>query len=233
MSQAEALYRLQEIELNLLRSQNRLKEVQAAIENDTALQTARQRVGADENTLSPLRAKMRNLELEIQSNTQKTQSTEERLYSGAVKNPKELQDMQQEIAALRSWHGELENRLLEAMVAVEEAEEALNASRDNLAVVQQRWETEHQDLILEKANLEQQIAALNTQRAKALARVTPENLKTYNALKPRKANQPIAVLQGQSCAVCGIEQTMAIVQDVRRGAALVSCLGCGRILVQL
>lgn len=233
MSQAEALYRLQEIELGLLRGQNRLKEVNAALENDTVLQAAQGQVAAAEKALRPLQTKMRNLDLEMQSNSQKAQSTEQRLYSGTVKNPKELQDMQQEIEALKNWNLELENRLLEAMVAVEGGEAALKSSEENLAQVQIAWEDGHKDLLAEQAQLEQQIAVLKGQLVKARDSVTPENLKTYNALKPRKANQPMALMQGQSCAVCGIEQNMAIVQEVRRGSTLVTCLGCGRILVQL
>ncbi len=186
-----------------------------------------------QHTLKPLQVKMRDLELEIQSNLAKSQTTEQQLYSGKVRNPKELQDMQQEIAALKNWHGELENRLLEAMVAVEEAEARLADEQIQLEKVATLWESQHQDLLQEKDQLEKQLANLRAKHKAALAEVAPENLNVYNGLKPRKNNQPIAALQEGSCAVCGIEQTSTIEQEVRRGHQLVMCLGCGRILVHL
>jgi predicted nucleic acid-binding Zn-ribbon protein len=231
MSQAEALYHLQEIELRIMRAQKRLLDIAAALEDDEAVKAAQDKVNAAEEALRPLRARVNDLELEIQSNVEKAKATEDRLYSGTVKNPKELQDMQQEIAALKNWHGELENRLLEAMVDVEEAEAHLATAEEQLASVTARWESEHRDLLDEQTQLETQGAGDEQQREKALQRVTPESLKTFTAMKPRKANQPVAVMNGRTCGVCGIQQTRAIEQEVRRGADLVCCEGCGRILV--
>jgi predicted nucleic acid-binding Zn-ribbon protein len=233
MNQAEALFHLQEIELGILRRQRRLNEIATALENSEIVQTAQKRVDNAENALRPLRAKMKDLELEIQSNVQKTKATEQRLYGGTVKNPKELQDMQQEIASLQNWHGELENRLLEAMVAVEDAESEEADSQANLESVTATWERDHQDLLDEKTQLEQQVADLKQQHKNALTHVTPDSLKTYTSLKTRKNNQPVAAMNGRTCAVCGIEQTSALAQEVRRGAVLVYCEGCERILVNL
>jgi len=233
MTQAEALYRLQEIELSILQGQKRLAEISTALDDNAAVKAAQNRVDRAQNTLRPLQTKMRDLELEIQSNVAKSKATEEQLYSGSVKNPKALQEMEQEIVALKQWNGELENRLLEVMVAVDEAEATLNDSQKLLGDVTVAWEKEHQDLLQEKTQLEQQVATFQTRRKEAATQVTPENLKTYSSMRPRKNNQPMALLQGHNCAVCGIEQTSAIEQEVRRGQRLVACLGCGRFLVYL
>jgi uncharacterized protein len=233
MTQAEALFQLQEIELGITRRQKRLHEIAAALENSEVVKTAQIHLEKAEKTLRPRRAKMRDLELEIQSNVEKAKTTEARLYSGTVKNTKELQDMEHEIEALKNWHGELENRLLEAMVEVEEAEAELTAVQKVLQSVTATWEHSHQDLLLEKAQLEQQVVDLKQQHKSALTQVTADNLKTYNSLKPRKNNQPVAPMNERTCTVCGIEQTSALAQEVRRGAVLVYCQGCERILVSL
>jgi uncharacterized protein len=231
MTQVEALYRLQEIELGILRSQKRLGEIAAALEDSQSVTAARNRLTATQQTLTPLRTKMRDLELEIQSNLQKTRTTEQQLYSGHVKNPKELQDMQQEIESLKKWHGELENRLLESMVAVEDAEAVQHDAQSSLDSVTAAWESEHQDLLNEKARLEKQVATLQERRKDALKPITPDSLKVYMGLKPKKNNQPIAMMNGRSCTVCGVEQTSALEQEVRQGQKLIACPSCGRILV--
>lgn len=231
MTQAEALYHLQEIELDITRHQKRLDEMALALNNSAVVTAAREQLTAAQQILSPLRTKMRDLELEIQSNLQKTRATEQQLYGGSVKNPKTLQEMQQEIESLKKWHAELENRLLESMVAVEDAEAVLADSQENLTQVTAAWESEHQDLLAEQAQLEQLMTTLNEQRKEALKAVSPESLKLYTSLKPRRANQPLALMVGKSCSVCGIEQTMALAQEVRQGHKLIPCVSCGRILV--
>jgi predicted nucleic acid-binding Zn-ribbon protein len=54
-----------------------------------------------QKTLTPLQSRARNLELEIQSTSEKIRLTDQQLYSGKVRNPKELQEMQQEIQSLK------------------------------------------------------------------------------------------------------------------------------------
>ncbi len=231
MSQAESLYSLQEIELRILRNQKRLGEIALALKDNKAIVEAQQQVDIARNILIPLQAKMRDCELEIHSNVEKTKSGEQRLYSGTVNNPKELQDIQQEIASLKKWHVELEDRLLEVMVNVEEAQEALDAAQTNLKTITSDWENDHKDLLNEQEQLATAIAELNLEHGEAIKVVEQKNLKIYKSMKPQKANQPIATLIRRTCGVCGIEQTMATEQEVRRGQELVTCPNCGRIFV--
>jgi uncharacterized protein len=231
MTQAQALYHLQQIELEILRSQKRLEEITTLLTDSTAVAAAQKQVEAATKSLSPLRAKVRDLDLEIQSNTQKAKSTEQQLYSGSVKNPKALQDMQQELEALKTWQGTLEDRLLEAMVNMEDAESTLKNAESELEKMKTEFESKHVDLIKEQADLKAKVEGLQAKRQTALKEVTPESLKLYNTMKPRKNNQPMALMDDVGCQFCGVEQTMNIVQDVRRGQSLIPCTSCGRILV--
>lgn len=230
MPQAEALYDLQQIDLQTLRSHKRIDEINTALADNDAVIAAQTAVDTAQKTLAPLKTRMRDLELEIQTTQGKAQTTEDRLYSGTVKNPKELQEMQDEIASLKKRAGDLEEALLEQMMAVEAAEEDLKERESVLAGALAQAEEQHRDLVEEKGQLEAKLAQLTQQRENALKQVTAESLKTYDNLRPKKANQPIAALKDRSCGVCGIEQTMAIAQEVRRGRELVPCLNCGRLL---
>lgn len=232
MSQAGALYALQQIELAILRGQKRLDEIATALTNDEAVNAARQAVETATLAISPLRAKVRDLELEIASTTQKAQATEQQLYSGSVKNPKTMQEMQQEIESLKHRGEQLDERLLEAMMVLEEAETVQTAAETVLADTTGVWESEHADLLAEQTDLEAKLVVLNGEREEALKPITPQSLKAYNTLKPRRGGQPVAPLQGVSCMICGVEQTTTIAQEVRRGDKLIQCYNCGRILVE-
>lgn len=231
MSQAEALYRLQTIDLILLQKQQRLKAIDAVLNDAHLVAEAQTRVNAAQQALVPLRTQTHSLELELQTNVTKTQTTEEQLYSGRVRNPKEMQDMQQEIVALKKWHGELEDKLLALMMDVETAEAVLADAENRLQEARQTNETAHAQLVSEQATLQAEVKTTQVQRAEFAAAVTPENLKLYTTLRPKRSNQPIAMLKNRSCSACGVEQTMAIEQEVRQGHILTYCTSCERILV--
>ncbi len=233
MAQAEALFNLQKIDLEIIRDRKRLKEIASALEDDEVIFQAQKQVDNAQEQLKPLRTEMKSLELEIQSNTDKSKQSEQRLYSGNVKNPKELQDLQNEIAALKNRNEVLEDRLLEQMMIVEEAESTLEERTGTLETVTSEWEQEHQDLLTEKSNLEAAVERLLEQRTTALKNVHDDNLKLYDKMRKQKANKPISVLSGRTCSVCGVEQTMSIEQEVKRGIELINCNNCERILAYI
>ncbi|MCB9455201.1 MAG: hypothetical protein H6671_04350 [Anaerolineaceae bacterium] len=230
MIELETLYRIQEIELEILAGLRRLKEITAALQENEALMNAQAALDSAQQRVAPLQSQSRNLELEIQSNRDKARGAEDRLYSGSVKNPKELQDIQNEIASLKKRHSELEDHLLESMVALEEAEAALSEAQTHLNVVTASFTAEHGQLIEERDRLKARDTVLRQDREQRRAGAKPDLLKLYDDLRPRKNNQPIALLTGSSCSVCGVEQNRIVADAARRRHEIVYCISCERIL---
>ncbi len=230
MTQAQALLQLQNIELAIRQKRKRLQEIDDILNDNAAVTAARQQVKKVEAELKPLRARLLDLELEVQTNETKQKSTEEKLYSGTVKNPKELTDLQREIEALKNWREELENRMLELMMEIEDVEATLTAAQANLKQVQEAAASKHQSLLDEKAELEQALAQAMEQYRAAQATIDEDVLKIYKDMRPQKGYRPVAVLDGPNCGVCGVAQTTATLQAVRHGNQLVYCSNCGRIL---
>jgi predicted nucleic acid-binding Zn-ribbon protein len=231
MGQPAVLFKLQEVEIGIIRAQQRLRQIADLLANDEVIQQAQAQIAAAQNELNPLKARLHTLEHEIQQNESKTKNTDQQLYSGAVKNPKEMQDMQQEIESLKRWHGELENTMLETMVAAEEAEASLAKANSNLAAIVASRGDEHKHLLDEQAKLQAQVEEDRQRRQQVLREVEPENLKIYTTMKPRKNQQPVALMHDNNCGFCGVAQTAAIEQEVRRGTKLINCSNCERILV--
>ncbi|MDQ7034126.1 MAG: hypothetical protein Q9P01_04625 [Anaerolineae bacterium] len=234
MNQGKALYKLQEIDLGLIRRDKRLQAIEAQLADNDAVKAAQVTVDIAEEELKPLQKNLRDLELQVQSTRSKRNNTETRLYSGSVTNPKELQDMQNEIESLKKWHAELEDRMLEVMLGVEEAESVLNDAQDTLAQVMEAAATENQDLLSEKQALISEVSHLQEKRIAAIAAVDETNLKLYDTMRPQKANQPIAKLNSDdTCSACGIRQMGVVTQEIRRSEELIYCRNCKRLLVAL
>lgn len=231
MSQFSILYELQKIDLAMLENTKRLDEIARVLADNSMIARAQVAVDSVQKKLPPLRTKVRDLELEIQSNTQKAQSSEQRLYSGSVKNPKELQDIQHEIASLKRRNADLEDTLLEFMMSIEETESSMSEAQEKLQSATSEFEAQNADLMSEQARLIQENKTYQAQREQTVAQVDAKHLKLYDTMRTRKANKPISILEGKSCGVCGIEQTMNIVQEVSRNQDTVYCINCGRILI--
>src|SRR5262249_14179465 len=160
-----------------------------------------------------LKSRARDLELDMTGTLQKANTTEDQLYSGRVKNTKEMQDMQQEIAALRKRHGELEESLLEVMMSLDEREAVLKDAEAGLNAALYARKDSHRALLDERADLRNQVPRLKTQRTNAPKPIAPESLQLYTQLQPKKRNQPVAVMRGDSCTACGVQQNATIARQ--------------------
>ncbi|RMF82292.1 MAG: hypothetical protein D6737_02440 [Chloroflexi bacterium] len=230
MTQIAMLYRLQEIDLKNIQVQKRLQEIDAALGDNAARKKAEEEFMLVQEELKPLQKQARNIEFEIEANAEKSRQTEERLYGGTVRNPKEMQDMQNEIAALKKRNAELDDRLLELMLAIEEVEERLAEKQAQLEQVSQASADEHRQLLEEREQLLLEIETLAAERTKVYENISAENRDIYDTMRKQKNNLPIALLNGSACSVCGVEQSSSILQEARRGQSFVKCNNCGRIL---
>jgi predicted nucleic acid-binding Zn-ribbon protein len=122
MSQTQQLLQLQEIDTSIRQKKTRLAEVLHAQKESAELLAARQSADSAAAELQNWQSQRRDLNLELDSLNTKAKRSEQRLYSGNVKNPKELSDLQNEIASLSRRRSTLEDEILEAMIMIEEAE---------------------------------------------------------------------------------------------------------------
>lgn len=233
MSQTAFLYQLQEIEHQISDAQARIADIDSQLADDSAVRAAEAAIEQAESKLSPLKKRSRELEHELETTTAKRQQTEDRLYSGNVKNPKELAEMQQEIDLLKSRQNQLEESMLEVMMAAEEAENALQQRRQDLTQKQSTRHSKNDALQAERERKLSEIDRLQQKRAQTVGHISSEALKLYEQLKPRTRQTPVTKMQTDgTCGACGVKQNNAHQKSIRRGA-LEQCSNCRRIIIFL
>jgi len=232
-AQATLLYHLQTIDLAIAKRRTRLQEIDAALSQDARIKAAQTTLAQAASALAIRQTRARDLELEAKGLTDKISGIEKRLYSGIVTNPKEMGDLQTEIDSLKRREARLEEDQLESMQQVDDAQTAATSAQKVLDVALVAAAKTHADLIAEKARLDAELATDTARRQTSAAGIEASNLARYDALRPKKRGTAVALLQPDGiCAVCGVEQTSTLVQQVRMGAQLVLCASCGRILTQ-
>ena len=233
MSDVAALYRLQELELDILERAKRIKAINTQLEDDAALREVEAENEEAQAALESAQARVRDMELEIASVVDKRQSAEARLYSGEVTNPKELQDMQMELEALARRRSVLDDELQRLNSERDEMRGKADAADSRRQSVQAERELESKDLLDEKQSLTDKVGQLLARRKTSVEAIPQPVFQTYNSMRAAKSNRPVAVLKDKACTICGIEQNYIVITAINRGDDLVHCQSCGRILIRV
>lgn len=230
MSRASSLYRLQTLDTELDRKNDQLREIEAVLSDSGVTQRTRQALAEVETRLLGARSAVHAAESTLTDHRTKIEETERALYGGSVRNPKELQDLQNEVEALQRFRPTLEDRLLEAMLELEEAETQRGAAGKELERVQGLEATRHDSLIEKRAETQAEIERLESEREAALGDVSPADLELYRQLRASRGGVAVALLEEDSCGACGLLQSHSTRQAIRMATDLHLCKQCGRIL---
>ncbi|MEJ5308540.1 MAG: hypothetical protein WHX52_02105 [Anaerolineae bacterium] len=230
MPWTDALLRFQDIDLELQRLNQRLAEIAAVLHDTDALTEAQRNAEQAARAAATARKAQKDIEFELQRTQTELQQTEQRLYSGSVTNPRQLEDLQAKSQSLRKWVAKLEDDLLEAMVAREEAEAADTQASASLKHLTTKRTTLEQNLAAERAVLQTRAQTLQEEAARVQERIPPAIMDSYRYLTSRTGGIPVARLNGDICSMCGVEVLKPIQRKIKNGEEAY-CDGCRRLLV--
>lgn len=231
MTTAAELFALQETDLATDGAVARLTEVEAQLGETEELTEARQRLDQCGERLRPLQESQKGLDWEAEEVRAKAAAIENKLYGGAVRNPKELEDYQADLISLRGELSKREDALLEVMLELEEAEAEVREAQATLAEVEESWKAEQASLQQTRAKLKEEIETLEAKRARQADGMDAAALSLYQVLRERRQGTAVAVVERGLCQGCRISLPMSVVQKARAGAGLVQCVSCERILL--
>ena len=229
MSQVQQLYQLQQIDTEIREKKQRLGEVLRAQKETEALLAAKGRMETAVTTLQTWQTQRQNLNQELQSLKNKAKSAEQRLYSGNVKNPKELTDLQSSIESLGRQRATLEDDILEAMIMIEDAETEKAAAEQTLQTIQAEWEQAQGSLKKEQNELALHVHGLMGQRKVRLSSVTADSLAEYEAISRKAKGVAIVKIKNNLCTGCRLNVSAQKEKEAHQGKK-VYCAHCGRIL---
>ena len=113
------LFQLQEIDSGLDSYNKRLDEIESLLTNKETIAICENKLEIAEGELKSASKDVNSVNDEIQQKIIKISQSESTLYSGSVKNPKELEDFQLEIASLKKVIITLEDKLLDFLIVQE------------------------------------------------------------------------------------------------------------------
>jgi len=232
MSKAELLFELQGVDSEIDWLNRRLGEIKAALHETDELISARSSLRAAEESVTQKRAHRQDLELADASLDTRIAEADRRLYSGVVKNPKELLDLQNDIASLKKQKNTLDDQLFAVMVALEEAELELKTRTETFTRVAAEWRASQGELATELTQLETELAEQSAEQNAARAKLSMSDLAQYDQLRRRKSGLAVVELEGSVCGACGVRVAAHVLQQLNQSDQLARCSNCERILVR-
>jgi predicted nucleic acid-binding Zn-ribbon protein len=230
MSRAARLYLLQQLDLEEETGRHRLGEIAAALGETRTLRQAREVAQKASDQVQRWATRQRDLELEVQGLKDEIAASENRLYGGSIRNPKELGDLQAKVGSLKRYLERKEEDLLEAMIAWDDARESSDRSQAELREVETSWAADQGALKSEQQRLEERVAEITQERGALLPTISAEDIDVYQTLRRTKGGLAVGVLRAGGCMACGMEVPPGRLERGRE-KGLLSCGNCERILV--
>lgn len=231
MTRSHSLLKLQQIDSQLDRHNKRMAELSLLLADEHSVRQSRSRLDSAQAAAKEVSAAYRVAQDESNAVEHKRKASEDRLYSGSVTDPKELQDLNNEVASLGRRLRILEDRQLEAMLVQDDADASEASARSDHVATESEWKSAQAALSEDLHEHEHAFAQLESEREAALEIIRPEDCKTYERL--RKIKRGVAVVPvgvGGVCGACGMVPSTSRLQQARSSAELIQCGNCGRIL---
>ena len=230
MSSVLILYRLQKIDSQMDQVKNRLLAIDKLLNEDLAFRTAQQELADVEHALYKAQRGLKQTEDIVQTQQIKIEENEAALYGGRIRNPKELQDLQNDVASLKKYLRELENQQLDAMILLEQAEKEVTDKQAELKTVEGQHTAKNATQLGAKLTLQKEVERLDAERKAVVASISPEEIKIYERLRQQKRGIAVSPISDGSCEACGSTLTPADWQIARSPSKVSYCPTCGRII---
>jgi len=230
MSAALGLMRLQQVDTRIDQVEDSLLRINVELGDDAELRAAKDELAAADVASSQAEAERQEAELQANAVRNKMREAEASLYGGKVRNPKELQDLQADVASLKKHLAALESTELTWMEKLEAAEGLGVKARASFEGAMERATARNGRLIDEREQLLRTREDLRAEREAASAAIPPRFLMAYEQLRKSRRGVAVAEVVDNACGACGSTLTAALRQSARHAPDLVNCPSCGRIL---
>ena len=184
--------------------------------------------------VSDLQREQKKADSDVEQVKQRRARNQQRLDSGQVTSPRDLENLQHEIGSLERRISDLEDAELEVMEKLEAAEAVqidLRTRAEACAGRQTELETTRDAALKE---LDEQRAELGDKRATIAAELPDALVTQYQRLREHNGGIGAAPLVGKRCMGCRMELAPSDLNRIKAAApdAVLRCEECGRILVR-
>ncbi|WP_043491840.1 MULTISPECIES: zinc ribbon domain-containing protein [Streptomyces] len=173
-------------------------------------------------------------EQDVDQVRQRAARDQKRLDSGAVTSPKDLENLQHEIASLAKRQSDLEDVVLEVMERRESAQERVTELTGRVESLQAKIGDATARRGAAAGEIDAEVATVTKERGVIAGTIPADLLKLYDKLREQQGGVGAARLYQRRCDGCRQELAITELNEVRAAApdTVMRCENCRRILVR-
>ena len=196
---------------------------------DERLVAARSRLDALKKDLADFLARRRQMEKDIEALL-----VEERKYQGQlplVKKNEEYAALLHEIAGAKKRGSDRETELLTLMDSEERRQTEKPAIEKELATLEGEAAQRLGAIVAEEEKEQAKVAGVEAERATLVVGLSPGTRTRYERIRTSREGRAVVPILKNSCGGCFRAQPPQVLQEARRGDRLLTCEGCGLLLI--
>lgn len=212
-----------------------LPELAEIDQHDQRLAELRDDVVRVQTEIGDIDREQRRLEADVDQVRQRATRDQQRMTSGAIGSPKELESLQHEIDTLARRQSELEDQVLEVMERRETAESDLTAVRARMEGITAERDKAVAGRDAAYTEIDAAVTAGQADRDRIAAELPADLLALYERIRQASGGVGAAALRQRRCEGCRLELAGTELTAARTAAAdvVLRCENCGRILVRV
>jgi predicted nucleic acid-binding Zn-ribbon protein len=202
-------------------------------EADAKLTGERAALVAANEALAQALAQRKKLELDVHQ--WKDRAKKYREQSSSVKTNEAYKALQQEITTAEGEVSKAEDRVLEQMMAIEEAERRVKRLKAELQEFEQSIAAEKKEIAEQFAEKKKSWEAATAERRGIAKKIQDDLLELYERIAKKRPGSALAQVREGQCKACGLRALPHTIQQLESDTdeELLRCESCGRILYSL
>jgi predicted nucleic acid-binding Zn-ribbon protein len=224
------LHKVQQADTEIARHEQALADLDTGAELSSEIDVLEAELSDLRKQLQAAEKENLDRELEVKTIEEKRKRFQDQLYSGSVRNPRQLSDLHQEVEMLSREIRKIEDRVLELMETLESLRGEIGSREERLAEAKAQLGTVRAEYERKSGRLRERIAELKSERGDHASRVGAQLLKRYEQIRARGGNLGLVMVTGRNCPGCMIDLPQETVKALRAGRGGLTCDNCGRLL---
>ncbi len=226
------LYALQQVDEAIEQLNHQLQSLDPGYDIAVKIKRMREQLEGIKRSHAELEATAREQELQLRTLDERIRRAEGDLYSGRIRNPRELDALQHEIDGFKRTRDRIEMEILSIWEQLETEADRIAKMEAELNEMEQRYQEHLEKYYQLKAAIENQRNARLAERAELAQRLSPAVLAQYEMMRKRLPPPTVAKVVNGVCDHCHTMLTPYLAKQLRESTELVTCESCGRLLYQ-
>jgi uncharacterized protein len=227
--QIKVLVKLQHLDAESIRIKSTLNDVSKKLKHlDSSLEEIELTIKDQESVLDGLKKQYRDYESDVKLNLAKINKSQEKLRS--VKTNKEYQLLLKEIEDVKSKNSSIEDKMIECLDRIDEAEEIIAIKKDEYLQFSDRIKSEKQSIEHDAEIDKKKLDELDMDRKNVSGLIDAQLFKKYLVIKEQQEGLAVVPVKDAVCHGCNVNLPPQLYNELFRYDSLKFCPNCHRII---